>query len=170
MKKTIAPLNVIPLGKFEINGPIVISDPCYESPTISLFNVRKGIWYTEIEKGNAGEGWGNRIYNLRCYHEDFTEEEKMSVSKKRFWVDSGQAGVFVESIYRKDDLITESQKFIPEEPWYSYCCEKTLNEPFAGVITGGVVSSTGFGDGEYLAFIYRNLDKNAVQIKLVFIE
>ena len=74
-------------------------------------------------------------------------------------VDSGQAGVFDSANYQNDESIahlTDADRLYaedkirwPEEPWYSWCCDRTLGEAGAGIVPNGAVSSTAYGDGSY---------------------
>lgn len=84
-------------------------------------------------------------------------------------VDSGQAGIFDHQIYRVDESVIGETEFMPEDKWYSSCCDQTLGELGAGVINGGVVSSSGFGDGGYEAFIAKNAEGKVIAVQIVFI-
>ena len=68
-------------------------------------------------------------------------------------VDSGQAGFYVLESYRNDDIGTWSFNNPDDligEGWYSACCDQTCyTDERAGLVPGGVVSSSGYGDGGY---------------------
>lgn len=57
----------------------------------------------------------------------------------------------------------------PTMDWYEMCCDKTLSNENAGVIPGGVVSSSGYGDGGYDAFIAKNSNGQVIGVKIVFL-
>lgn len=52
--------------------------------------------------------------------------------------------------------------------WYEVCSDKSLSNIGAGVIRGGVVSSSGYGDGSYTAYAAYNQDNQVVGIKILF--
>src|SRR5690606_25054488 len=85
-------------------------------------------------------------------------------------VDSGQAGVFDFAVYKDDESAKGKSNFIEDEPWYSTCCDQTLSDQQAGVIEGGAVSSSGYGDGLYTAYYAIDANKEVVAIKIVFME
>ena len=166
------------LGDFQIeSGMVFVSDPCYELDTECaklVENVKNGKWIAEIETKKV---WGERVSKLRCYHVsvkhgDRIEWETVSAD---IGVDSGQAGVFDYDHFKKDSdaegLIRESKKEIicKDEPWYSMCCDRTLNESGAGVIPFGVVSSSGLGDGTYICEVAKE-DDVVVAIQVNFLE
>jgi hypothetical protein len=166
------------LGHFEITtGEVVVSDPCYTVGTwcqSRLNNVENGQWNAVIEKMDDGD-WGVRVSSLLAYTgrepdaKDFELQEGSLVA-----VDSGQAGIFDINVYRNDDFakptqfLSESRQEEDGEKWYSSCCDATMSSDDAGVIIGGVVSSSGYGDGSYELFTVTKEDK-VVAIKILFI-
>lgn len=54
--------------------------------------------------------------------------------------------------------------------WYEMCCDKTLGNQSAGTIPGGVVSSSGFGDGGYTAYCAKDDVGQIIAVKVVFID
>jgi hypothetical protein len=46
----------------------------------------------------------------------------------------------------------------PDDMWYSLCCDRTLGDNRAGVITYGAVSRSGHGDGSYKCMVARDGD------------
>jgi hypothetical protein len=90
-------------------------------------------------------------------------------------VDSGQAGIFDKSSFKNDSLIEKDPEFHhayrrdkPGGRWYAACCDITLSEEEAGVLLGGVVSTSGYGDGGYDCFVVKSGDE-VVAVKIVFI-
>ena len=72
-------------------------------------------------------------------------------------VDSGQFGFFDRDFYRNDEIAKDLPKHdfgddydVNEgDSWYRAVCDLTLAEESWGVLSGGVVSTSGFGDGSY---------------------
>jgi hypothetical protein len=84
-------------------------------------------------------------------------------------VDSGQAGIFDLEHYFDDSVIEEEPKFdCDHNKWYRACCEQTLTKMSAGIISFGVVSSSGYGDGSYIVNIIKNNDGKIIAIKIDF--
>lgn len=164
----------IHLGVFESHsGQLVVSDPCYELGNWGqgvLENVTTGKWNAYVEKIDGGE-WGERCAVVIALHESLREEDEAAWEACDFVVavDSGQAGIFERTVYRNDDSVVGETTFDPDDKWYSSCCDLTLTDLGAGVINGGVVSSSGFGDGGYVAFVARNSEGKVVGVQIVFI-
>ncbi|USG65016.1 tetratricopeptide repeat protein [Brevibacillus ruminantium] len=163
-----------PLGEFESNsGTLLVSDPCYERDIWCqgvVENAARGKWTAVVEKLDMGD-WGDRCSALMVYHESLLEFGHITWEPCSFviGVDSGQAGVFDESVYRNDESVIGPTEFMPEDKWYSSCCDQTLGELGAGLINGGAVSSSGLGDGAYEAFVCQNQDGVIVAVKIVFL-
>ncbi|MGG1442415.1 DUF4241 domain-containing protein [Brevibacillus laterosporus] len=165
---------IVNLGTFQItSGTLVVSDPCYECQQGISGIVEEaaiGTWIGLIDQIDTGD-WGERCAYVCAYHKSIDIEQVTNWEACDFivGVDSGQAGIFEHQIYRVDDSVIGETRFMPEDRWYSSCCDQTLGEPKAGVINGGVVSSSGFGDGGYEAFIAKNAEGKVIAVQIVFI-
>lgn len=166
---------------FEVkSGVMVASDPCYEIPTWCqgvIKNVKNGTWKAEVETSDEGD-WGERISRLRVEHINakrtyITEQVDMDGG-----VDSGQFGFFDKDFYRNDEAAKDLKKYDfggdfdrsgEGEQWYRAVCDLTLAKESWGVLSGGAVSSSGFGDGSYP--VYGEKDENGewVAFEVVFI-
>lgn len=150
-----------------LSGEVIVSDPCYEVPTWCqeiIRNVRPGVYDTEAEISDEGD-WGQRVKSLTVLHESI-KSPVWEFYSNNIGVDSGQAGVFCMTSYRNDDIVgnlpwlTEKgdpfgdHPFRPSkesgEGWYVKMCDRTLREEQWGTYDTGVVSSSGYGDGQYL--------------------
>lgn len=149
------------LDKIELyTGIVVVSDPCYKLNTCIegmgiLKNVETGTWFPEILRPILGD-WGKRVVELSLRHEDYPTLDGLDKIKLPFevWVDSGQAGIFDLLSYQNDSLVDRKSDSEYHTAWYLECCDQTLSDELAGTLKGGVVSSTGFGDGVYAAYAY----------------
>lgn len=157
------------LGKFSIKaGKAIVSDPCYDRGTWCaglLENVLDGSWTGLVLKSDEGN-WGKRVAELIAHHDDYPLNRMQFKEKTDIdvGVDSGQAGIYCDTEFRggEDDY--------GDGGWYDTCCKLTLDTSHhAGVLPGGVVSSSGYGDGGYDAFVERNEENQIIGIKLVFI-
>jgi len=160
------------LGAFEnTSGTLVVSDPCYTLSDwclIQLQNVKKGTWNAYVKYSDEGR-WGTRCAEIMALHKLKRNPTWESIGV--IGVDSGQAGIFDILVFQNDATVEPREKtFLPEEPWYSSCCDITLAENKAGVIPGGAVASSGYGDGVYEVFVSKNNDGEIAGVLIVFIE
>lgn len=168
------------IGEFELKERnVIISDPCYELGALGqeeLSNVKQGTWKVFIKtKIVSGK---EKVAELIAINDEI--EEPLD-DLKRKWrkmftidVDSGQAGFFQKNIYRKDNSslnlpVSPDIKIVADgDRWYSVCCNITLSEQKAGILEGGAVSSSGFGDGGYPFYAIKRKGQ-VVGMRLVFI-
>lgn len=150
------------LGSFENeSGSFIISDPCYEIGTWCagrLDNVATGQWNAFVTRVD-GDDWGVRCSEISAYHVSVIDKNLDWVkSDIHVGVDSGQAGIFdVPKFHSKN------------EEWYSQICDLTSSDLGAETLDGGVVSSSGYGDGGYDCY-YTKKDDKIVAVKICFIE
>ena len=148
------------MKKFNVtSGVMVCSDPCYEIPTWCqgiIKNVKNGEWEAEVETSNEGS-WGERIAVLKVNHVNAKLSGGFKLLNFDAGVDSGQFGFFDRDFYRNDEIAKDLPKHdfgddydVNEgDSWYRAVCDLTLAEESWGVLSGGVVSTSGFGDGSY---------------------
>lgn len=168
------------IGTFELtNESVIISDPCYKKGTWcqgKLEKVKTGTWNTVvIEEDDEG-----LIAELIVYHDKIDKisdlDGKWDEQPFNIGVDSGQAGFFQEDKYRNDSTSLDLPVYFMDEEekeegerWYGVCCNITLSKMQAGVLEGGAVSSTGYGDGGYALYTVEQ-DNEIVAMKIIFIE
>lgn len=139
---------IIELGKFECkSGTLFALDPCHtDQHGNGSIEVKKGVWNAYLIQQDEGD-WGIRNAELMILHEDY----KLPDILKAPWdisfnvaVDSGQAGFF-------DSEIKTGGEYDEPNSFYGKCCHITLDtQHVAGILEeGGVVSSSGLGDGGY---------------------
>lgn len=154
------------LGTFEVkSGKVIVSDPCYTRGTwcAGSLEVPNGIWEASTEESDEGS-WGIRTASLIA---------KLKGSKDLPWtktnihvgVDSGQAGIFCDSVYPHGDTGDYSDL----DSFYGNVSNIDSGNGYrGGVIEGGCKSSSGYGDGGYNCFVQKDEEK-IVGIKIVFI-
>jgi len=116
-------------------------------------DVKPGIYAAFIAKKDEKE-FGARVAAVMAIHTDHLD------SIKETWepygcsvgVDSGQCGIFDDTIYPVD--VESNGEYGDENTFYGECCKLTLGDNQGGILkTGnGVVSSSGYGDGSYEVF------------------
>ncbi|MEF3354954.1 DUF4241 domain-containing protein [Paenibacillus sp. GYB006] len=169
---------IIQLGNFEVNsGQLVVADPCYELDTNTVIMgvlelAANGTWNTEVEKVEIPD-WGEANAKLTAYHQSVAEQgASLEWIKCPFvvGVDSGQAGIFDRNQYRVSEVSNLDGNADTDSEWYLACCDITDNGEEAGILTGGVVSRTGMGDGAYGVYKALNGQSQVVGVKIVFIK
>jgi hypothetical protein len=164
-------LKTVPLGAFEVDEKLVVSDPCYDRDTwCAIFGIEcvPGTWHGQTLEGMSL--YGHRSWELLAFHETVTDD---SVEWEKFGdigVDSGQAGIFNDAVYPKGD----TGEYGDLKTFYGRACDATMDEenPIkrAGVLPEGVVSSAGYGDGSYEVFVKKNGDGLVNACRVVFID
>jgi len=153
------------LGEITLGKHIHISDPCYS----------RDVW-CRAELKNVTPG----IYRVYTVHNDDEDRVHMlmllNAAKYGPWqffvhwemaesvgVDSGQLGIFDDSIYPLEPEKGES--FDDPKTFYGRCCQATLSENREGIIdSAGAVTSSGYGDGSYWYLTNETIKKNAFLI------
>lgn len=173
--------------EFEVtSGSMVCSDPCYNTDVWCMGvvdNVKNGLWVAEVDKKNMGD-WGERIASLFVANKSMLEENPKLVDEVFAdeplgfvgGVDSGQFGFFDKDFYRNDEVAKDLKKqdfgenydTQSGDTWYRACSKLTLGDESWGVLSKGVVSSSGFGDGSYDVYGYK-VDGEYVAFAVVFI-
>ena len=167
----IASTKSVSLGTFEVTSEnMVVSDPCYYSEPINtdisevIKIVKKGEWRAEAGIVNLKD-WGERCSELIAFHSGWkTSSNKRWVFQNMgIPVDSGQAGIYDIGLFGNNSVVPKDYRWKekpidPEQPWYSLCCENTCKSPPAGVIPGGVVSGSGFGE-EFIPGLFNGMTK-----------
>lgn len=159
------------VGTFEVtSGKVEITDPCYSPESgIMVEGVKKGTYISFVDVMDAGN-WGARNALLYAINKEYLEKNKLKTEELTlqnwepqddyFGVDSGQGGIFdVKNFPGGDD-----------EKFYDECCSITLNGIGAHTLDGGVVSSSGFGDGGYGYDIIKDENGEIVAFCLIFID
>ncbi len=93
----------------KLSNNVRVSDPCYDDSVwckTRLTDVYPGEYNVIVEKSDEG-GWGNRVSRVSVIHKAYVmecEDESLWQEHSEIGVDSGQAGIFCETSYRKDEL------------------------------------------------------------------
>ena len=128
------------IGRILLDGPVIISDPCYEPDIWCAFNmhVKPGRYVCSVEKTVDGH-----IASIEAVKEDYAGSLEW-VIRGYSAVDSGQMGIWDRLYY----LSYQDNDW--DGGWYRRVCEITLADAQTGTIDGrGCVSSSGYGDGCY---------------------
>ena len=169
---------MIDLGTFENkSGALRLSDPCYPDDTwcAETVNCVTGTWEASIVKKHVPD-WGDRVFELIARAKAQDGASTPWIEGGTLGVDSGQMGIFDEAYYdnrfkaTKEDINKAWDEPMPNSSdFYKVCCGITLSETKAGVMSVGVVSSTGLGDGSYDYYTEENQKGEVTGVKIVFL-
>jgi len=173
------------LGVFQVNsGEILISDPCYSLGTWCTQRIKVpliGVWLAIVIIGTEDR---IRVLEVECINPcDVAGTEISSVGRflGEVGVDSGQLGIYDIKHFKDDDLISKlfdtgkacrildlsSDSDLPGDKWYWFQCVRTLVEK-ASIIPYGVVSSSGYGDGNYPIEVWEDKLGRVIKINVKF--
>ncbi len=115
-------------GRITLSDKVVISDPCYSRDTwcMGTSNVKPGPYRTLLTYTDKTAGWGTRVAELMVAHETHTVNDNWEKTDIHVGVDSGQAGIFCDTIYPHGDTGEYGEK----DTFYGQCCNATLGEGY----------------------------------------
>lgn len=181
----------VALGSFTTSSGILVStDPAYDLQTAGipglgavLEKCKQGTWMAvSIQKKFNKDKWFMPS-ELVVHHEscrDWTTLKWEEVPKG-VGADTAQVGIWDREHFSDDTLVPKDKNWInekgevtgpwvPEQMWYSWCCELTSGGNFAAVMPYGVVSRSGYGDGGYPLFVSRNVDGLIIAVLVRFVD
>lgn len=164
-------MKAVKIGQIQLGNSVRVSDPCYDMNVWcagTLENILKGVYNAYVKIQDNKDGWGRRITELSVCHSchRFRSSKKEMVGS--VGVDSGTCGIYDLEYYEEhhyDDSI--------DEEWYSkHVCESAFwKKPYqSSLLDGkGVMSCTGYGDGQYSVYVKKNEIGQIYQITIVYI-
>ena len=170
------------MNQITLSENVMVSDPCYTPDTwcqTKLNNVLPGRYNVQVEKSDEGD-WGTRVSSITVIHEDYTDGQVDWDQHSDLGVDSGSCGIFCMTSYRNDEIsegittpdvnfnLGDYRKDDGGERWYEKMCKFTLDKQQWGLYDTGVVSSSGYGDGQYPMEVMVDGDK-VVGIKITYL-
>lgn len=180
--------STVPLGTFESTGSgLVVSDPVYRLDTARvpglgavLANCRTGTWRAEVVMKRFDAAGPPMASELRVVHGGIADAGllKWEPQKDEIGADTGQVGVYDLAHFHDHSLVPPGIKWtvggtgpaIPDDLWYSYCCELTCGKREGGTLLHGVVTNSGWGDGGYRYSVARDAEGKVCAIWIVFVD
>jgi len=107
----------------KIQNKVIISDPCYDRGTWCMTeqdNMLEGDYNYYVEETDD-DSWGLRIKSIEIIHINYKRPSKWKFKNSLVGVDSGQAGIFCDSIYP----LEENGEYGDINSFYGKCCELT---------------------------------------------
>lgn len=180
------------LGTIKVDGPLIVSDPCYlkadepflrDGLTGRVEGIPAGVYPVWIETEDKGE-WGTRVSTLRIEIEEGARGHKRQVGT--LGVDSGQMAFVSESLVpewggdprdEREWLRLCREEYDAGHFNYPAVCHATradghgiATRSFGGVLLDKIaVSESGFGDGSYPLYV-TTLDGNVTAVTVEFLE
>lgn len=163
------------VGTFTVeDGKLIVADPAYganeEDLQIILSNVKIGQWKAFISYTSD-----EVVESLSVFYGEKKPSGKWHVCEKLIAVDSAQAGIFDYKIFGRDDAIQYQVKNVHDIEidadglkYYVACADKVASDAQGGVVPGGAVSMSGYGDGMYKLKVKYNISKEVVGVMINF--
>ncbi len=163
------------VGTFTVeSGKLIVTDPCYqmgeEEMQIILSNVKNGNWTASISYTHE-----EVVESLLVFYGEKKPSGKWHDCGKLIGVDSAQAGVFDITVFGRDDAIQYEVKNVYDIEmdevglkYYVACCDMVSTDSQGGVVPGGAVSMSGYGDGMYEVKVKYNVSKEVVGVMIDF--
>lgn len=110
--------------RIQIKNKVIISDPCYTRGTWCMTeqdNMLEGEYNCYVEESDKKD-WGVRIKSIEIVHEKYKRPKQWKFKNSSVGVDSGQAGIFCDSVYPEED----TGEYGDLNSFYGKCCELTM--------------------------------------------
>lgn len=144
------------VGTKRFGGVIDITDPCYDKDVWCRMNnveIVSGKYDCIIWEKDEGE-WGMRVAIIGIYLNGVVPLQKTMEYIGEICVDAGLAGFF------------ENKPDYSDEEWQDFC--DAIGYDNAHIYPEGFCSSSGFGDGEYEVFAFKNDDGKIAALEIHF--
>jgi hypothetical protein len=164
------------VGTFTVeSGKLIVTDPCYEVDEegelqIILSNVKNGKWTASISYTDE-----EVVESLIVYYGAKKTSGKWRECEKLIGVDSAQAGIFDLKTFGRDDAIQFEVKNVHDIEidevglkYFVACSDLVASDAQGGVVPGGAVSMSGYGDGMYEVKVKYNILKEVVGVMIGF--
>ncbi|MED1466937.1 hypothetical protein [Bacillus salipaludis] len=141
-----------------------------EELQIILSNVKNGKWRASISYNDE-----EVVESLIVFNGEKKPSGKWHDCDNSIGVDSAQAGIFDLAVFGSDEAIqyeVENVHNIEIDEvglrYYVACCDMVASDAQGGVVPGGAVSMSGYGDGMYEVKVKYNTSKEVVGVMIGF--
>jgi SMI1-KNR4 cell-wall/Protein of unknown function (DUF4241) len=168
----------ISLGTFKVtSGKLIISDPCYgydeedtEDLQVLLKSVKRGDWSATVSYDEE-----EVVHQLIVFWGNTEPEGEWIPIDQVIAVDSAQAGIFDFTFFDDDEKIIDEVENVYEmdddvSKYYIACCDAVASEQQGGIVPGGAVAMSGYGDGLYQVYIKQDASGEVVSVMIDFLE
>ncbi len=163
------------IGNFSVeSGKLIVTDPCYSTADtemqVQLSNVKNGGWTASISYTDDAT-----VETLMAYFAEKKPSGKWHVCDRLIAIDSAQAGIFDADLFGKDESVPGEVENVydiemSEEglKYYVVCSDRVASDDQGGIIPGGAIAMSGYGDGLYEVSIKYNASKEVVGVMIDF--
>lgn len=163
------------VGTFTVEcGKLIVTDPCYqvdeeEDLQIIFSNVKNGKWSASISYTPEEE-----VESLFVYYGEKKSSGKWHACEKQIGVDSAQAGIFDLKTFGRDDAIHFEVKNVYDIEievglkYFVACSDMVASDAQGGIVPGGAISMSGYGDGIYEVKVKYNISKEVIGVMIDF--
>ncbi|MDF2902605.1 MAG: hypothetical protein K0S25_243 [Bacillus sp. (in: firmicutes)] len=170
----------ISLGTFQVtSGKLIISDPCYsydeentEGLQVVLKPAKRGNWSATISYNEE-----EVVRQLVVFWGNTEPEEEWIPINQLIAVDSAQVGIFDFTLFDDGEIIineVENEYDIEMDndvsKYYVACCDAVASKQQGGIVPGGAVVMSGYGDGLYQVYIKQDKSSEVVSVMIDFLE
>jgi len=149
------------INDFEVkSNDIIIFDPCFsknEWCSMLIEDVKRGIWESYV-KINDDDG---SISELMVIYKNLLtsayKNHKWNKIETDICIDSGQCAILDNDIFSSEKINTLKN------------CKDTIKLYNYGSINNGVISLSGYGEGEYSCYVIDDIN-GIIGVKVIFIE
>ena len=156
------------------SGKAIVLDPCYKARQgVVIDNMLNGTYRVYVSYDRDDRIAALTIAHTGCWLSYYNESNAKTRSCRHLesdeiYVDSGQVGIFDAEYFIAHDA--EERDYDNPNCLYGRACKITETEDHYGLIdTKGVVSESGYGDGDYECYTRHKGDK-VVAISVIFVE
>ncbi|MBT2701597.1 SMI1/KNR4 family protein [Bacillus sp. ISL-40] len=170
----------ISLGSFQVpSGKLIISDPCYgydeedtEDLQVLLKPAKRGDWSATVSYDEE-----EVVHQLVVFWGNTEPEGEWIPIDQLIAVDSAQAGIFDCTFFDDDEKIIDEIENVYDiemdddvSKYYVACCDAVGSEQQGGIVPGGAVAMSGYGDGLYPVYIKQDASSEIVSVMIDFLE
>ena len=170
----------ITLGTFQVtSGKLIISDPCYgydeennEDLQVLLKSAKRGDWSATVSYDEE-----EVVHQLVVFWGNTEPEGEWIPIDQMIAVDSAQAGIFDFTFFDDDEKILDEVENVYDiemdddvSKYYIACCDAVASEQQGGIVPGGAVAMSGYGDGLYQVYIKQDASGEVVSVLIDFLE
>ncbi len=169
----------ISFGTFQVtSGKLIISDPCYgydeedtEDLQALLKPAKRGTWSATVSYDEE-----EVVHQLTAFWGNTEPEGEWLPIDQLIAVDSAQAGIFDFTFFNDDEKIIGEVENVYEidmddhvSKYYVACCDAVSTEQQGGIVPGGAVAMSGYGDGLYPVYMKENASGEIVAVMIDFL-
>ncbi|MGG3451803.1 SMI1/KNR4 family protein [Domibacillus aminovorans] len=164
------------VGDFTVeSGKLIITDPCYPVEKeaelqVQLSNVKNGKWTATISHTDD-----DVVENLVVFYGEKKPSGNWHDCDKLIGVDSAQAGIFDFAFFGRDEAISYEVENVYDIKmdeaglkYYVACSDVVASDAQGGIVPGGAIAMSGYGDGLYKVKVKYNISKEIVGVMIDF--